>query len=344
MKTLTPEFSNALGTGAVRTGFIAEIEHPAGIIRVWSGVGSLRWSPPDRIVLWDFSNGLQDWIAFNANISISGDVLVVDTTAINPAIRPPAGLNIDGAKFGIVRAFMRRTSGTDFVGRLSYDSTGSGIDFGIRSIAPEPANFGSFQTVEWDMLNLDGSGPEWKDGVIGEFQMNIGSFTDADDDYEIEFVEVVPHPDQSTWKGLGQMGRISGLGQTAEVRTKETKYQLIGASVDAEVESQIADAGIAGNLARCWFSLFDENWNVIGDPILIDQTILDHGSIKQEKTADMQMNEILTLHGQSAIFNLGSPSRLRATNEEQQKAFPGDTGFDRLPTEVADKEIKWTFN
>lgn len=143
--------------------------------------------------------------------------------------------------------------------------------------------------------------------------------------------------DGYSWLGLGLLGRISGMGETAEVRTTETRYELSGITANTEL-SKFLESPVRGRLARAWFAALDEKYQVIPDPIQIDETLLDTATV----TTAEDLVSTLALIGTSAIFDFRRPKSLGITHEQQQLDFPGDTGFDRVPTEVADKQVSWT--
>lgn len=143
--------------------------------------------------------------------------------------------------------------------------------------------------------------------------------------------------DGQSWIGLGALGRISGMGETAEVRTTETRYELSGISNNTALSSFLEEP-VRGLLAKAWFAVMDDQGQVIPDPIQIDETLLDTATVA---TAE-DLISTLILVGTSAIFDFRRPKTLGITNEQQELDYPGDTGFDRVPTEVADKQISWT--
>lgn len=143
--------------------------------------------------------------------------------------------------------------------------------------------------------------------------------------------------DGFSWIGLGKLGRIQGIGETTEIRTSETQYQLAGVTIDATA-AQIIAQPIYDREAKTWLAFLSENMAVLPDPILIDQSNLDYA----QAMVDEDLRQWLTLFGRSAIYDFRRPTRIFITNEQQQFEHAGDTGFDRIPTEVVDKEIKWT--
>ena len=97
-------------------------------------------------------------------------------------------------------------------------------------------------------------------------------------------------------------------------------------------------APVRGKIARAWLAVLDDDGQVIADPILIDESILDTAT----PTFSVDGAAVLNLNATSAMFYWQRPIALFITNEDQQVAFPGDTGFDRIPTEVASKQVSWT--
>lgn len=140
-----------------------------------------------------------------------------------------------------------------------------------------------------------------------------------------------------SWIGLGLLGAIQGMGETAEVRTTETRYALAGITDNTELH-KFLEQPVRGHIAKAWFAVMDEQGQVIPDPIQIDETLLDTATVS---TAE-DLVSTLILVGTSAIFDFRRPKTLAITHEQQQLDYPGDTGFDRIPTEVADKQISWT--
>lgn len=141
----------------------------------------------------------------------------------------------------------------------------------------------------------------------------------------------------NNWTGVGRLGRISGAGETAEIRTTETGYELAGISDFASLNDFIS-APIRGYRARAWLAFLDEGGVVIADPVLLDDSVLDTATptFADDGTATLRLNAT------SAMFYWPKPVARYITHEDQQEDYPGDTGFNRIPTEVAAKQVAWT--
>lgn len=139
------------------------------------------------------------------------------------------------------------------------------------------------------------------------------------------------------WKGLGKLGKVSGTGETNQVRTSQTTYQLIGASLDDE-SLRMVTSSVKGKIAELYFCVFDKCGKVVADPLLLEKTRLDNSNLSMQENGD----QVVSLVGHSAIFDFRKPTNATITQESQQVDFPDDDGFDRIPTEVTDANPTWT--
>jgi len=144
-----------------------------------------------------------------------------------------------------------------------------------------------------------------------------------------------------TWNGnpyygLGKLGKISGAGETAEIRTTETTYQLSGI-VDAEALNNFILNPVRNGVATAWLAFLDEDEQVIANPVIIDQSILDTAAVLEGEDG----TSTLALRGTSDIFDMKRPRGRYVSNEQQQADYPGDTGMDRVPG-LANRTVSWT--
>lgn len=143
--------------------------------------------------------------------------------------------------------------------------------------------------------------------------------------------------DGNDYLGLGTLGQAQIAAESTEIKTLQSQYSLTGPQISDESQT-ITDAVIRGRLARYQLAFLDESMNVIPDPIILDQTIMDTLAINVSET----LEQTLTITGTSAIFDFARPLNQTISNESQIAVFPGDTGFDRIPGHVVDKTVKWS--
>lgn len=146
----------------------------------------------------------------------------------------------------------------------------------------------------------------------------------------------------NTFKGLGRMGRISGVGETNEVRVAEQTWSLIVPEIDdpddVSVLDDLVSQVIRGRLGKLWVALFNQFNQIIDDPVQIAETVFDNQGLDVPEDGAAR----IVLNGTSAIFDVRRAANVALTNEQQQADYSGDTGFDRIPTEVAQKAVRWT--
>lgn len=138
------------------------------------------------------------------------------------------------------------------------------------------------------------------------------------------------------WASVGRLGRIVGAGETTEIRTTETSYELSGI-VDLVALNLFLATPVRGMRAKAWVAFLDSNERVISNPIQIDETILDTSAVIDNEDG----TSTLSLRGTSAIFDFRKPVGRYITNEQLQADYPGDTGFDRI-SDGASRNISWT--
>ena len=140
----------------------------------------------------------------------------------------------------------------------------------------------------------------------------------------------------NTFAGIGKLGHVVAAGETAELRTTETSYQMNGI-IDATGLNDFISNPVRGGIAKAWLAFLDDNEQVIASPIQIDQTVIDTANVHYAASGEAT----LTLRGTSAVFDFRRPRGRYLTNEQLQADYPGDTGFDRIP-KLANRVVSWT--
>ncbi len=138
--------------------------------------------------------------------------------------------------------------------------------------------------------------------------------------------------DGEEWSGVGGIASVSGLSSEASAFIQTVTFSV---AVDEATNAAMED-DIRGREARLLFALLDEHGQIIPDPIEVSVVSLD--------TATLQVGDgarQISLIGHTAFYTLEAPSRFLWTNEQQDFDFPGDTGWDRAPGNVA-KEVTWS--
>lgn len=139
--------------------------------------------------------------------------------------------------------------------------------------------------------------------------------------------------DGKTWKGIGTMGQIGGIDETLEVRASGAVLRLNG--FDSALLAIALGEQYQGRPARVWLGTFDTSYQVVVDPTLFFAGRMD----VMEDTDDGQTASI-ALTVENHLVDLGRPRAWRYTDQDQQRLYPADLGFEFVAG-LEDKKIVW---
>lgn len=135
-----------------------------------------------------------------------------------------------------------------------------------------------------------------------------------------------------SWKGIGTLGRVTGISKTTGLEVKQVTFELAGVPVS---EVDLLEGNVRNRAAKLWLAAIERN-KVVGKPHVIIDDLMDFQTLKVEDnaTATIQIK-----------VNVGFWSIERATNkawthEEQQVKYTGDSGLSQIPL-LATKQTNW---
>lgn len=155
-------------------------------------------------------------------------------------------------------------------------------------------------------------------------------------DFPSGFVRVNGSPNDltiggETYIGVGGLGGISPVEESAELRSYELTLSLSGVPRDA-VALAMTDA-YQGRAGVVWEVPLDDAWQPAG-PFVVFRGRMDQMTISLGDTATVS----ITLRNRLADWE--RPRALRYTDEDQKRLYPGDRGLEFVPA-TAEKEIVW---
>lgn len=138
--------------------------------------------------------------------------------------------------------------------------------------------------------------------------------------------------DGNTYVGLGGLGSISAVQESAELRSYDLTVRVTGVPSDA-IALALAEE-YQGRQGIVWEVPLNATTGAPVDPFVVfrgrmDQMVIDAG---QEATVSV------TLLNRLADWE--RPRLRRYTNEDQQQAYPGDNGL-RFLSQTTEKQIIW---
>lgn len=139
--------------------------------------------------------------------------------------------------------------------------------------------------------------------------------------------------DSKTWLGVGELGKVSTIKETSEIRADNFVLELSG--IPSALVGQALDDVRYGKPATIWQGFLTAAGAVIADPFIFakgftDKAILTEGG----DTATIRVN------CENDLAGLQRPNIRRYTPEDQKQEFAGDLGFDFVPS-LQDKNVFW---
>lgn len=136
-----------------------------------------------------------------------------------------------------------------------------------------------------------------------------------------------------TWLGVGDLGGISPISETSEVRANGISLTLSG--VDSARVTDVLSEDYRGRSCKVWLALLDSAGTVLADPDLRFSGVMDQASIE-----DNGETCTITMAAESRLVDLQRSRERRLTDEDQQNLFPGDRGLEFVAA-MQDKELLW---
>lgn len=146
----------------------------------------------DPGIIWQFEGSLDGW---TSNFTLTtGDYFLSVPDDAGTYLRSPSGIAIDGRLYTRIIARIRRTSGTGWLGRASYATSGGsahGIDttnFHLTLATTPTFAGGGWVIVVWDMEMLSAGGSDWVDNIIDQIQLELSD--DAATEFDVDWVAI----------------------------------------------------------------------------------------------------------------------------------------------------------
>lgn len=137
----------------------------------------------------------------------------------------------------------------------------------------------------------------------------------------------------NTFLGVGGLGAITAIEESAELRSYDLSVQLSGVPRDS-IAIALAEA-YQGRRGSVWEVPLDPTtYQPIADPILFFRGRMDQLDIRVGDTATVSVRL------QNRLADWERPKLRRYTDEDQRRAHPGDLGL-RYVASTVDKQLLW---
>ena len=136
-----------------------------------------------------------------------------------------------------------------------------------------------------------------------------------------------------TWLGLGQVGSINAIQEGKDLQMYGCVLNLTG--IDSSLVSLSLDpTEYQGRMATIWLAPLDSSYQILADPIITFQGIMDVMPITMGDTAT------ISLSIESKLIDWERPRARRYNHEDQISEFPEDMGMQYIP-QMVEKELVW---
>jgi len=140
-----------------------------------------------------------------------------------------------------------------------------------------------------------------------------------------------------TWNGkeflgVGLFGNITGLEESDELRA--TGYAISLSGISPEMIAAALNEPIQGKPASIWVAFFDENHQMIADPVGPWKGRMD------APTGELGETATITIPVESRMVDWYRPKIRRYTQADLQSRYPGDRGLEFIE-KMVNAEIIW---
>lgn len=142
-----------------------------------------------------------------------------------------------------------------------------------------------------------------------------------------------------SWVPMHGIGIIEGLQQKSDISSNQITITLTGFENENYdlISILLAETDeVVQRLCKIYLQFFDDEWQPIGDPVLIWFGFLQPPEVtttpKQEFQGSQQTIKIMA---ENAYYNRAKPPIGKYTDRDQQRKFPGDSFFSFVPELVS---------
>tara|TARA_S200002703_G_scaffold154916_1_gene158425 strand:- start:4932 stop:5495 length:564 start_codon:yes stop_codon:yes gene_type:complete len=139
--------------------------------------------------------------------------------------------------------------------------------------------------------------------------------------------------DGNTYTGVGTILGIQPIEESSELSANGASFTLSG--VQQALLALARDEDYQGRPVTLKLGAFDDNGDVISDPVIIFSGFMDVMSIE-----DGGETGNISLSAENKLISFERASIRRYTDKDQQLFHPGDKGFEFV-TSVQEKDLLW---
>lgn len=144
----------------------------------------------------------------------------------------------------------------------------------------------------------------------------------------------------ATYTGMGELRNVPEFNQLINGQAERVEFTISGVSGDVLALASAEANDVKGKEVALGFGLMDSEWSLIGAVRWSRLFIADFLAIKQEPTDDAIVRT-LTLSCASVMTGRRRPGLSYFSDADQQRRYPGDKFFERVPRYAQEIRKPW---
>jgi hypothetical protein len=193
-------------------------------------------------IFYNFANTLNSWTASGATLSTAATYMTVDSTSNDPIIRRT--VSFSGARYPYVQAYLFRTSGTTWDGKVFYSTSGHGESASFYNQITEPTWDGvNYQWITSDMRSLVVGGADWTNNTITNLRLDFGAA--STDDFRVQYIVI-----------RGTIYPVAGLYQSYQLGYHNENVNYMTSPIGEGATNSVNYPSIGDNISYQWIGYF----------------------------------------------------------------------------------------
>lgn len=136
-----------------------------------------------------------------------------------------------------------------------------------------------------------------------------------------------------TWSGVGSLASVSSVNESSDTSAQGITVSLSG--IPSSLVSLFLGDVRQGSAGKVYLGFMNDSNQVISSPYMLFEGRLDVPAMEESgETA------VISITYESRLIDLERPRESRYTDEDQQREFSGDLGFEFVPS-LQDININW---
>lgn len=191
----------------------------------------------DSAAAWNFDSSTDGWSTSTGSISVNAGVVRISSTGSGQIFRSPTGLSIVGVQNSLIRARVKRISGSGWQGTAFYTTSAHGEVLGYRKVIADTTTLNEWRVLEWDMSALTEGGSDWSNSTITQIRIDLGiSFSDV---FDIDWVSV---------GRIAPQAYSAAIAQEASVRATADGTLFAQYTVKVDTNGYVSGFGLANTV------------------------------------------------------------------------------------------------